>query len=91
MENAISKLNYGIKPQEIGVVNVELNEYMFYVYLPIKFPNNNIRLEPRLEPLRDLIYAGIGNEPNLSDKYVYLTVRNQFVPKGLSHKIKKTS
>ena len=81
----MSELNYGIEPKVIGVSNIKLNEYMFYVYLPIKMPQNNIRIEPRLEPLRDLIYQGIGNEPDLVDKYVYLTVRNQFVPKGLSH------
>lgn len=63
---------------------------MQYLYLPIKLPEFfDIELEPRLKFLEHLIAAAIDQECFMksvywmSDKYVYLTVKQTVVPQGL--------
>ena len=64
-------------------------EVMFYLYLPIKFPNNpEIKFEERLNPFQDLInlmlkdYKSRFND--LDSKYVYVSAKKLFVQPGYS-------
>lgn len=79
------------KPYIIGKFNIFCNEMMFYMYLPILFPEHNIgdiydNVPKRLsflKPLIDKIEIA-----DLENNYVYLTVKNTYVsPESMSQRM----
>ena len=73
---------YGKAPVNLGHINLELPEVMYYLYLPIKFQGQGkMFLEQRLWPLFPLLNAirnDVG-ERAWFDNYVYVTVKKMFV------------
>lgn len=77
-------------PESLGEFHVHNKEYCQYLYLPIKMADGfDIVLEPRLKFLENMIYAAIDHECYhksldwITGKYIYLTVKQTLVPKGL--------
>jgi len=71
---------YG-KPPEVMVRKIHMSpgmEMMAYLYLPIKLPYGSIKLEPRLNFIRNIIYE-VNNREDTSSRYIYTTVKNLFV------------
>lgn len=81
---------YGKVPDEIGVFDLEFEEYMHYMYLPIYINESGFDLEyqyhvpPRLSFAQDLINAAFrAEEDRNSDwKYVYVTARRGYATPG---------
>ena len=72
-------MKYGGKPEIITDINIDCKEMMFYMYLPIKFPNSEILVPERLKVFNQLIQEVLIREgTNLNDKYVYLTAKHIF-------------
>jgi len=79
-------MKYGIAPEVISLFKVDLNEFMFFMYLPIKMPGSKTRMEDRLSPLYAMVKEVLENEKeHLHDKYIYLTIKHMFHPEGYSH------
>lgn len=75
-------MKYGKLPIDLGIVNIECNEMMFYQYLPIKLANSHEYLtEWRAQTFNKLVAQVILNLGTsfLYDKYVYLTAKHVFV------------
>jgi hypothetical protein len=79
------KLNFGCEPLNLGSFDLKFDEYCFYMYFPVKFPNSMLKIEKRLMPILPLIQTVMQNEPEIKNKYIYITLKNQFLPKGLAH------
>lgn len=77
---------YGELPKNLGIVNIDCKEMMFYQYLPVKLPGQlNPIVEDRLEPFMKVggmcccdFIADFGLD-KFTDSYVYLSVKNMFV------------
>ncbi len=58
--------------------------------MPIKFPGSEIRIPIELEQFRELLQKAIDHEaeinPEVNDFYIYITVDQNFVRKGSSHR-----
>lgn len=80
-------MKYGKKPEIIKPIDLDIKEFMFYMYLPIKMPGTGeAKFEDRLHPLLPLLFEVFWRERvGLEKKYVYLTVKHQFHPKGHHH------
>ena len=74
----------GTAPIDLGPVNVPIQEMMFYLYLPVKFPKhsdiNPSNVPDRLRPLWPLL-AKLRKE-DIEDRYVYITAKRTFVSPG---------
>jgi len=74
-----NKTEYGHAPQLIGTFPIDVEEMMFYQYLPIKMRYEHEWVIPkRLKIFQPLIDQVIMNE-FLIDKYVYITAKNIYV------------
>lgn len=77
---------YGIEPADMGEVDIDLREMMFYLYLPIKLPKHPARhgslyAKPRrLRPLEPIL--GLLPITECRDRYVYITCKRTFVSPG---------
>lgn len=72
---------YGIAPDDMGKVDINLTEIMFYLYLPIQMRGFDAFIVPRrLRPLFPLLHKIPSMER--SDKYVYLTCKRTHVSSG---------
>ncbi|MGB2525649.1 hypothetical protein [Flagellimonas sp. SN16] len=84
-------MKYGKLPKYIGLFDVDINEMMFYQYLPIKLQGMvEPVLEQRLKPFSELIGAALcdfvadyGLE-RFHKSYVYLTAKYMYESKGCS-------
>ena len=84
-------MKYGSKPKDLGVIDVDCKEMLFYQYLPIKLPNQTEPIvERRLKCFEDLIGACCCDfvaDYGLSrymESYVYLTAKRLYQGKGYS-------
>ncbi len=78
-------------PESVGEFHLDNKEYMQYLYLPIKMGGKGgVCLEQRLWFLRRMIDAALLFEnrylsvSELHKKYVYLTIKQTVIPKGLT-------
>jgi len=77
----MGKRYYGEMPKTYGVVDVQSDEMMAYLYLPVKMPNSeSFILEDRLKFVLPILNI-IKHADDLTGKYVYLTVKNIFCTK----------
>lgn len=76
-------VGYGQSPTVLGSLALpEWEEFMHYLYLPVRLPGSDIRLPERLHFLRDAVGQALtdarAQAPHLADPYVYLTARRGF-------------
>lgn len=78
-------MNYGELPKSLGLHQIDVNEMMFYQYLPIKFPEKtDIIYEERLRCFDKIIgiiccdYIGEYGLDRYVNSYVYLTAKNMY-------------
>ncbi|MCE7039270.1 hypothetical protein [Dyadobacter sp. CY312] len=77
-------------PESLGEFHLSNKEYCQYLYYPIKLAGSFIlEMEPRLQFLNHLVTSALLNENKgkdfdwLKKQYVYLTVKQTLVPKGI--------
>lgn len=74
---------YGKAPEVLGVFNPSVREFMFYLYLPIKFPYmTELALPTRLEKFRPMIREAMFHSRGCHEKYIYLTAKTLPVEPG---------
>jgi hypothetical protein len=85
---------YGSGPVDLGPLDLEWDEFMHYLYLPVRLPeredpwaDGDVILPPRLEFLRSAVYRVIENvdattDGWLDDPYVYVTARRGYASPG---------
>lgn len=80
-------MKYGAMPHLVGYRDVDCTEFMFYQYLPVKFPGfHEVTLEPRLEPFSYVIgaaccdYIGLRGLDAYVAAHVYVTAKRLFLP-----------
>jgi len=75
------KLKYGGKPEVIGTFDIDCQEMMFYMYLPIKMIDNpQFYIPEQLKAFQPLIDAVIEYEMNhIGNKYIYITAKHIYV------------
>ena len=79
---------YGHPPEIVGLFELEFEEYMHYMYLPIRMPTGNgvwdVRVPPRLEFASEMIARAITIEEQRNNRwdYVYLTARRGWATPG---------
>jgi hypothetical protein len=70
---------YGAGPIGVeGPWDIELDEVMYYLYLPIRMPSTELRVPRNLECLQPLIHASLQHASRLRrvrDDYVYISAR----------------
>lgn len=74
----------GRPPVDMGPVHVPITEMMFYLYLPVKFPEHEF-IDPafipqRLKPLTSIL--GMIPVGDWEDRYVYITAKRTHVSPG---------
>lgn len=82
--------DYTKRPKDLAIVPICVEEYLTYLYLPIKLPNINTEpcLEERLEVFSPLIgraccdFIGDYGLDRYVESYVYLTAQHQYQPPG---------
>ena len=79
---------FGKLPKVISDIECSGSEYLYYLYMPIKFPNMYVpRYEDRIKPYENLIKASIfhfWDEIGLAryeKSYVYLTIKRRYQTK----------
>ncbi len=70
----------GGTPQKIKGVHIQYPEHCFTLYLPI-YMNNKLNLPERFNPLAELVDLAMKDHWG-HYKYIYLTVKNQYVEQG---------
>lgn len=93
----MNRLNNFTLPRDMGLFDVQADEVMYYLYLPIKTPESyDIYIpDPRLgfvAPLVDAVLDDLARDanphaylPNIyADRYIYLTVKKMFVGGGVT-------
>lgn len=78
-------MRYGELPKQLGIIEIDCKEMLFYQYLPIKFPNMTVPVvEKRLECFNNLIgkvccdfIAEYGLDRYV-DSYIYLTAKKKY-------------
>lgn len=68
---------YGARPVDLGLIDLSPTEMMFWMYCPIKMPDQNaVTLPPNLEQYRPLINAALMDcGGRWRESYVYLTAK----------------
>ncbi len=69
---------YGNPPADRGSFNLGPSDVVHTQYLPIGMPHSGIRIPENLEYIRPLV----NRLPYSRDRYIYATVRNQYVTTG---------
>jgi hypothetical protein len=77
MKGSVNKVLCGKPPEVVGQVDIGDLEYCFIQYMPIYFPNREVRVPTRLEPTLPLVNKCLQHLDinQWEDKYVYLTVK----------------
>lgn len=71
---------YGQLPEPLGKFEIDLPEYMYILYMPIRFPKGDYVIPSQLEAIKPLL-----EEVRYSDKdYVYVTVKHMIHGVGSS-------
>ncbi len=73
-------------PESLGVFPSPTKEYMQYLYYPCLFPSTHLILEPRLQSFSPMVNAALAqfrSKRMWDNVYVYLTVKQTFVPKDI--------
>lgn len=83
----MNKLTNFYLPTDMGVFDVEAQEVMYYLYLPVSVPGHSgwAVADERLHfllPMLDAVRSE--NEQHYTDSYVYLTVKKMFVGGGVT-------
>lgn len=80
-------MSYGKPPVDLGYVEVNLPEVMYYLYLPISMAGDSgLYLPQALLPIRNLIAAirlDLGGV-KWRDNYIYVTIKRMYVGEGIS-------
>lgn len=77
--------NYGKPPEVIGQFDVDNDELMSYLYLPISMKGSEyVKIPKRLLPFKKLITKVLYREiyANCIDRYIYLTAKKVYVTPG---------
>tara|TARA_R110002153_G_scaffold259102_1_gene418665 strand:+ start:1040 stop:1684 length:645 start_codon:yes stop_codon:yes gene_type:complete len=83
-------MKYGDLPKVLGIAKVNVDEMLFYQYLPIKLRHTNIVLEERLYGLTSLLYDVIDDfkeefgVDEYNNNYCYLTIKKMYQKDGCS-------
>ena len=83
-------MKYGDLPKVLGIAKVNVDEMLFYQYLPIKLRHTNIVLEERLYGLTSILYDVIGDFKQefgieeYNNNYCYLTIKKMYQKDGCS-------
>ena len=73
---------YGELPVDLGFIDLDCKEMMYWLYLPVKLPYSKVVVPPNLEkylPLLEVVENDLGN---WQDKFVYITAKTLWVGKG---------
>lgn len=81
-------MRYGQLPADLGFIDVQIPEVMYYLYLPVKLAGEwtGFFLPDNLRPLRDLLNE-VGSDlgaDRYRDNNIYLTVKRMFVGGGIT-------
>lgn len=71
-----NKVLYGNKPEDMGLVDLNPTEMMFWLYCPIKAPQTSYIIPPNLRSYYSLLNK---IKEDVSNKYVYLTAKTLYV------------
>lgn len=71
-------MKYGTEPEIIGTFDIDCEEMMFYMYLPIKMKDSLwIHIPPQLKVFQPLIEAVLEHEmKHIEQKYLYITAKH---------------
>jgi hypothetical protein len=70
-------------PKVVGTFVTDNKEMMFFLYLPVSLPQTTLMQIPlHLSAYRNLINMAIHDYGDISNKYVYITVKRLYVEKG---------
>jgi hypothetical protein len=75
-------MTYGEAPFALDSHDLVCPELMHYLYLPVKMPGTDVRLERRVQFLEPLISQAILYEEGVEQKFVYLSVVHGFATPG---------
>ena len=80
----MSKIHYGIAPEQMGVYDLNFTEYMHYMYLPVWILGEGFQLPKRLAFAHDLIMDAWDSELARGNRwdYIYVTARRGFATPG---------
>lgn len=85
-------MKYGALPKNLGIVNIDCREMMFYQDMPIKMQGwTPFYLENRLEWVRDIIniafcdFISCFDKEVVSNSYIYLSAKHLYQSKGCSY------
>jgi hypothetical protein len=71
-----SEAAYGNRPDWVGRFPIDLGEVMYYLYLPVKMPDDpQYRLPPNVSRCWGIIHAAIAHAAPKTYSYVYLSAR----------------
>lgn len=75
---------YGSKPELIGTYDLDFDEYMHFMYLPLVIPEDGPALPERLRFASEMVADAVCNELRLGNswQYVYVTARRGFATPG---------
>lgn len=74
---------YGALPELCGQMNIQCDEMMFWMYLPVKIPNRSVPIVPtQLQHARELLYFIAQREERWRESYVYLTFKTVYATKS---------
>lgn len=78
-------MKYGNAPKDLGFIDLNPTEMMFYLYLPIKIPGQTLALPPRLnflDPLLDVVICD--NLRRWRNIHIYVTAKTLYVAPGMA-------
>lgn len=79
-------MKYGTAPLNMGVYNLDFQEYMHYMYLPVRVPEDphKLRMPQRLHFASDILLDAMQMEADLGNdwSHIYVTARRGFATPG---------
>lgn len=66
---------YGDLPKDLGPIEISPVEMMYWMYCPIHTPKEGMRIPENLHQFYPIMDAILRHEPDLSDKYIYITAK----------------
>lgn len=76
-------MSFGSAPSVIGLYqDIDCNEMMFWLYVPIKTPNSDLTVPAQLQGFLPLLGAALSDFGSLHDQYVYLTAKTLWCETG---------
>lgn len=70
---------YGDLPEDLGRIDLSPVEMLFWMYCPIRTPGKGYFMPDNLIQFWPIVLAANEREPDLRDKYVYLTAKTLWV------------